>query len=213
MKNFMKAIPVIVLSILLFSCDQKETIQNEPMALLEMAPTNAIKAVESSDSFEYGSFSRLQYSDDVDVLYEALLAKNERLRSLESSIEKLNSTVADQKDDWIAFKSRNEDYYLAATNYLESITDSTLKEEIVQQIEGSQDRYKSKRDQGEDKWSKLSNQINQLRNNQIALKITLTIPIIESYQGAKSESVVDLKPLIDAQVEIVSEMEELLELT
>jgi|GEM_PF-734547 hypothetical protein len=213
MKNFMKAIPVIVLSILLFSCDQKETIQNEPMALLEMAPTNAIKAVESSDSFEYGSFSRLQYSDDVDVLYEALLAKNERLRSLESSIEKLNSTVADQKDDWIAFKSRNEDYYLAATNYLESITDSTLKEEIAQQIEGSQDRYKSKRDQGEDKWSKLSNQINQLRNNQIALKITLTIPIIESYQGAKSESVVDLKPLIDAQVEIVSEMEELLELT
>ncbi|HAW20779.1 MAG TPA: hypothetical protein DCX14_11395 [Flavobacteriales bacterium] len=209
----MKAIPVIVLSILLFSCDQKETIQNEPMALLEMAPTNAIKAVESSDSFEYGSFSRLQYSDDVDVLYEALLAKNERLRSLESSIEKLNSTVADQKDDWIAFKSRNEDYYLAATNYLESITDSTLKEEIAQQIEGSQDRYKSKRDQGEDKWSKLSNQINQLRNNQIALKITLTIPIIESYQGAKSESVVDLKPLIDAQVEIVSEMEELLELT
>ncbi|MCO4805546.1 MAG: hypothetical protein KC456_03040 [Flavobacteriales bacterium] len=209
----MKAIPVIVLSILLFSCDQKETIQNEPMALLEMAPTNAIKAVESSDSFEYGSFSRLQYSDDVDVLYEALLAKNERLRSLESSIEKLNGTVADQKDDWIAFKSRNEDYYLAATNYLESITDSTLKEEIAQQIEGSQDRYKSKRDQGEDKWSKLSNQINQLRNNQIALKITLTIPIIESYQGAKSESVVDLKPLIDAQVEIVSEMEELLELT
>jgi len=155
----------------------------------------------------------IQYSDDVDVLYEALLAKNERLRSLESSIEKLNSTVADQKDDWIAFKSRNEDYYLAATNYLESITDSTLKEEIAQQIEGSQDRYKSKRDQGEDKWSKLSNQINQLRNNQIALKITLTIPIIESYQGAKSESVVDLKPLIDAQVEIVSEMEELLELT
>ena len=147
------------------------------------------------------------------MLYEALLAKNERLRSLESSIEKLNSTVADQKDDWIAFKSRNEDYYLAATNYLESITDSTLKEEIAQQIEGSQDRYKSKRDQGEDKWSKLSNQINQLRNNQIALKITLTIPIIESYQGAKSESVVDLKPLIDAQVEIVSEMEELLELT
>ena len=102
---------------------------------------------------------------------------------------------------------------MAATNYLESITDSTLKEEIAQQIEGSQDRYKSKRDQGEDKWSKLSNQINQLRNNQIALKITLTIPIIESYQGAKSESVVDLKPLIDAQVEIVSEMEELLELT
>ncbi|MDB9701405.1 hypothetical protein OAA53_01585 [Salibacteraceae bacterium] len=82
----MKAIPVIVLSILLFSCDQKETIQNEPMALLEMAPTNAIKAVESSDSFEYGSFSRLQYSDDVDVLYEALLAKNERLRSLVQSL-------------------------------------------------------------------------------------------------------------------------------
>ena len=115
MKNFMKAIPVIVLSILLFSCDQKETIQNEPMALLEMAPTNAIKAVESSDSFEYGSFSRLQYSDDVDVLYEALLAKNERLRSLESSIEKLNSTVADQKDDWIAL-------YLNSCELMESST-------------------------------------------------------------------------------------------
>ena len=47
----------------------------------------------------------------------------------------------------------------------------------------------------------------------MALKIILTIPIIESYQGAKSKSVVDIKALIDAQIKIVAEMESLLKLT
>lgn len=209
----MKAIPILAFVLTFSSCDQNEAVNNEPIALVEMAATNAVKAVETSDSFEYGSFSRMQYLDDVDVLYDALLVKNERLRNLESSINKLNESVADQENDWIQFKSRNEGYYEAASSYIATIADSTIKLGVEQQLQESQERYYSKREEGEVKWDKLTTQIKRLKDNQIALKIILTIPIIESYQGAKSKSVVDIKVLIDAQIKIVDEMESLLKPT
>ena len=155
----MKAIPILAIVLMLSSCNQNEAIHNKPIALVEMAATNAVEAVETSDSFEYGSFSRMQYLDDVDVLYGALLVKNERLRNLESSIDKLNESVADQENDWIQFKSRNEGYYEAASSYLATIADSTIKLGIEHQLQESQERYYSKREEGEVKWDKLSTQI------------------------------------------------------
>ncbi|RKR08288.1 hypothetical protein C8C83_5525 [Flavobacterium sp. 90] len=154
--------------IILTSCRDNETTQRN---------SEEPKAFEEK-SIDIGRFRK--GNDLVEDLYQELVDKSPELTSLENELSQLNKR--DTVNIFYNYNQKSNDYYRDAKNQINNITDSVMKQKILNLITKSNDKYVSQKADLKNLMNTINEKRNEINNYHSALKIILTIPLIEQYQ-------------------------------
>jgi hypothetical protein len=187
----MRYLSLSIFTVMLFACsDVSSPPDDVPKAFEEK---NSIGGIKSSDS-RYGGGS-----DVVNSMYNEIVDDDANLKSLEKDIRNIPGVIADAEGAYNNFVYNNSGYYNSATNHVNSIKDSALKQKIKVMLEASNAQYQ----RSGAKHNTLINEINwkQLTLNDLHtyLKIIKTIPAIEAYQKKNLPST---SPMENASAEL-----------
>lgn len=153
--------------IFLSSCRDNETnkTNEDPKALQE-------------ESINLGRFR--SNNNLVDDLYQELVTKSPKLKILEKELEDFK--IGDSLNIFYNYDEKSNDYYLSATNQANIMKDSVMKHKILNLIESSSKKYVAKKANLEELIKTIHQKQNDINVYHNALKIILTIPLIEKYQ-------------------------------
>ncbi|WP_125719595.1 hypothetical protein [Flavobacterium ustbae] len=116
----------------------------------------------------------------VDNLYQELVDKSPKLKALEDELHALNPR--DTTAIFHNYDNKSYNYYGSAKGQMEGIRDSILKKKIKSLIDKSSDQYGSQKAELESLVSTIDEKRTEITNYHTALKIVLTLPLIEQYQ-------------------------------
>lgn len=120
--------------------------------------------------------------DLVDDIYADLVKKRPALLSLEIGLQQFYASMPDSLEAFNNYAAKSARYYDAARRSLLTIKDSVLRERLRLLIENSNSKYTGKIK----KFSALMKDIDSNRmvinDYHLALKIAVTMPVIENYQ-------------------------------
>lgn len=123
--------------------------------------------------------------DMVDELYQDLRAQNEALDSLEKEMISLRKQQAEAVSPYVQYNGKSKRYYNDALSLTNNIQDSLLKNSVEVLIKRSQHRFETNSASLDQKTAQLNKTFAQLEDNYAALKIILTLDLIEKYQQQK----------------------------
>ncbi|MDP5200403.1 hypothetical protein [Flavobacterium sp. DG2-3] len=164
----MKKLYLFLSIILLISCQDK---------------TSDIKTNEEPKSLQEEGIGlgRFKSRDNlVDNLYQELVDKSPKLKALEDELNGLNPR--DTTSIFHNYDNKSYNYYGSAKGQMEGIRDSILKKKIKSLIDKSSDQYGSQKAELESLMSTIDEKRTEITNYHTALKIILTLPLIEQYQ-------------------------------
>lgn len=165
----MKKLLLLFVFTLFISCQKKET----------NTKNNEEPKVLQEKSIDIGRFKR--GGDLVDQLYEDLVNKSPELKNLEEDLQGLNSR--DTIEIFNNYDRKSDFYYRAAEGNAEGIRDSILKKKILNLISSSATKYDTKKAEVQNLVSTINQKRTEITNYHTALKIILTLPLIEKYQN------------------------------
>lgn len=113
-------------------------------------------------------------------MYQELVAKSPELKALENELSELNPR--DTTDIFYNYDEKSNEYYRSADSYANVIRDSVMKQKILNLIKKSEEKYVSQKTELEKLVSTIGKKRMEINNYHNALKIILTIPLIEQYQ-------------------------------
>ncbi|MBF4463916.1 hypothetical protein [Flavobacterium sp. LC2016-12] len=154
--------------ILLISCRENETTQRS---------NEEPKAFEET-SIEIGRFRK--GGDLVEDLYQELVDKSPELKALENELSELNPR--DTTNLFYTYDQKSDDYYNSVESHINGIRDSVMKQKMINLITKSQDKYVTQKADIENLVNTINKKRSEITNYHTALKIILTIPLIEEYQ-------------------------------
>lgn len=138
---------------------------------------------ETSSKAEVKSGSRYGGGYDVvNSMYNELVDDDAGLKSLEKDIRGISGVVYDAANTFNGFNNNNSNYYNSASNHVNSIRDSALKEKIRALVEASKSQYYRSvaahyKLKDEIDWKQVT-----LNDAHTYLKLIKTLPAIEAYQ-------------------------------
>ncbi|OXA76031.1 hypothetical protein SAMN05444397_101484 [Flavobacterium aquidurense] len=163
----LKKIAILSL-ILLISCRENETSRRS---------NEEPKAFEET-SIEIGRFRK--GGDLVDDLYQELVDKSPELKALENELSEINPR--DTTNLFYTYDQKSDDYYNSVESHISGIRDSVMKQKMINLIKKSQDKYVTQKADIENLVNTINKKRSEITNYHTALKIILTIPLIEQYQ-------------------------------
>lgn len=160
------------------------------------------KALQDGTTIKIGRFrSNNALSEEI---YQELVSNSIELKKLENELDNFNPK--DTLDLFNNYDQKSDDYYSSANNQANSIRDSILKNKILSLLKNSNDKY-----------DKSTTELNQLlktiyqKNRDIAdyhtaLKIILTIPVIEKYQNDNIPQKSPFEKVIETQNSLIEKV-------
>jgi len=149
--------------------DNKEQEKNVPNALRDNKSSVALISKRGPENM-------------VDDIYSDMLEKMPDLHKLEEDISNYNEAQTDSLRKFESYKDKSLSYYDAAKEHLNRIKDSTLKREMAQVVANSNARYTDKVALINKIIKAINNKESTLNDYHIALKLMVTLPVIEQYQ-------------------------------
>jgi hypothetical protein len=183
------------LSLLLFltSCRENEIVNknnDEPEAFQEK-------------SIDIGRFRKK--SNLIEDLYLELVDKSPELKSLETELSALNPR--DTTNTFFTYDEKSKYFYQAADSYANTIRDSVLKQQILKLIKNSEDKYVPLKAELENLVDTINKKRMQINNYHTALKIALTLPLIEQYQRKHLPDKSSFEKLIEKENQLINKIE------
>ncbi|WP_456315677.1 hypothetical protein [Pseudomonas shirazensis] len=159
---------ILILSILvLTACERNETKIENP------------KALQDGVTIKIGRYR--SNNDLSEELYQELVSKNIELKKLENELEDFNTR--DTLNIFYNHNGKSEDYYNSANSYANSIKDSILKNKIINLLNKSKEKYNKEATELNQLIKTIYQKERDISDYHSALKIVLTIPLIEKYQN------------------------------
>ena len=163
----------IIIFLTLFSCNNSQTQdkskQETPKALADNVLENEI-------------YTKRDYNDLVESLYNELVSKNAELKNLEDRIDELNRSKSDSTNLFDKFNGKNQSYFNSADKHISEIKDTLLRNKMNSLIVGNLAIYNLSIARHKEllKIMETNNvTISDLHN---VLKIVKTFPLIEKFQ-------------------------------
>lgn len=191
---------LFVLSII--SCRENKP-KNKP--IVENAVDNAESSISSISKME--SYSR--QGNLVVTIYDELLKKDKTLQDLDEKIQDLRYKVNDVIKEYSSIIDKSENYYNDARLLAKSLTDSTAKKQIENEIKASSEKYNTKTQIISDLVSKIKANNAILHDQYVLFKIRKTLPEIEKYQNAHPLKTDSLDQFINKQNKLLEELKKL----
>lgn len=154
----------------------------------------------SGDSKRYGGGGR----DMVEELYEQAVKQNDNLESIEEGIEKFAKKKTEALEKYNGYTSYNNRYYGDAKMKTSAISDATTRQRAGDLISKSEARYRAGLADWQNTISTLNTREKELNDLHVLLKIMISEPMMEKYQGRElpdntklKEAGNDLQQVID----------------
>lgn len=172
----MKALISILLILAFVSC-------NRPERIVSPKNSETPKALQEENLIEeVSSFSKRGDDDLIDELYSEQVNRTTGLKEVETLIDKIREDEVEAIDDFENYTNKSSRFYNSANRHINNLGDSALKATLVALINESE--RKNSVHSG-----KLASLVDQIKINssnisdyRTALKIIVTLPIIEKYQ-------------------------------
>lgn len=190
-----------LLTICLFSCEDGKT--KEKVAQKKKTP----KALQDNKLI-IKEYSRSGY-DLVEELYAGLIAESPELKKLEKDLDAFGSKWGDATKKFNKFTSKSTNYYQSADLKANTITDSLLKKKILTHTASSKNQYAHKTAELNSLQDQIRKNDGSIKDHYIALKIILTLPIIQKYQTENLPDNKEFMGLIKQQEKLIQRMDSL----
>lgn len=191
--------PAFVL-LIIASCNSPRTDEKQqqetPKALED-------KSISSDIGLKRGS------GDLVESLYQELEDKSPELKDLETKLENLSKNEPDSLELFNRYNGKNKSYYASAENHVTQIGDSVLRERMKKLIANSLTRYNSTISRQNDILKSIRENNLTIADLHIVLKITRTLPFIETYQGNNLPSIKSMEAFSRQLEQTISYMDTL----
>ena len=192
------AIFTLLITTSLFSCDAG-TKQNEK---------ETPKALQESE-ISFKSYGRGGY-DLTDELYAGLVDKSPELKKLEKELNDFSPKPYNLNGKFNKFNGKSENYYQSAENKTSNMTDSALKKKILAILSTSKTRYATKTEELNSLLKIISKNDGTIGDHHNALKILLTLPLIEKYQTENLPDQKEFLELIRQQEKLIHRIDSLI---
>jgi len=156
------------------------------------------KALDDN-SADYDIISKGRREDMVESLYDEQVGKNADLKLLEDKLDALRAGWNDSVQAFNRFNDKNKIYYNVASEHIEGIKDSVLRDKIKVLVAGSLKKYQSLTAGHNELLKTIDTQNLTLADLHTVLKIVRTLPLIEKYQQDNLPSTKPLKAFIHNQ--------------
>ena len=195
-------LPVFILLLItwLISCNNGRTNQNKKS---EETP----KALQDK-TLNIKEYSRYDY-DLVEELYAGLVDESPELKKLENDLDAFESKLADGTKNFNKFDSKSTNYYQSADLKASTITDSLLKKKILTLIATSKNKYANKTAELHSLQGQLRKNNGTIKDHHAAIKIILTLSIIEKYQDGNLPDKKEFMELIKRQENLIQRIDSL----
>ena len=140
------------------------------------------KEKKTSLSSTVTSLPETRTENILDLLYLELKEQRPELVALEKQIEEVDQAKEKALADYKTYNSKNEQYYLTANQHLSNIKDSLLRNSVELLLNKSQYAYDQENAAMALAVAQLENRSVTLHDHQEALKIILTMNLMEKYQ-------------------------------
>lgn len=200
----MKKLIYLSSALLMFSCSE-----NTSGSLKTTEPTNVIEEAESYGSSSISKSGSRYGENQVDKIYGVLMSKDENLKNLDERISSVQNESRKTLSENGKVLATSAEYYKDAKSKTAGITDSLAKNQTLEMIKQSEERYNLQS-------KKLRELITQAQLNQekindtyIIFKIRKTIPEIEKYQNQNPIELKNLLTYINKQTQLIAELRKL----
>jgi hypothetical protein len=192
----MKILPFIPLAVLLILCSCSARKRETP-AILE------------GKKIDVSSIYKKRGADLVDALYEEVVSNSEQLKKLEQEIKQLKATFPDSLEDFKTYHEKNARYYESAEKKANAITDSVLRNSILNMIKESRGNYRDSIATHSNLDSLISKRAATIDNLHNLLKLMLTLPVIEEFQLSNRPDTFDAASLTQRLDAVILQLDSL----
>lgn len=140
------------------------------------------KEKNTSSSGTDAALQETRTENVLDLLYLELKEQRPELIALDKQIEEVDQAKEKALADYKKYNSKNEHYYLTANQHLNNIKDSLLRNSVELLLNKSQYAYDQENAAMALAVAQLENRSVSLHDHQEALKIILTMNLMEKYQ-------------------------------
>ncbi|HEY4788629.1 MAG TPA: hypothetical protein VIH57_21410 [Bacteroidales bacterium] len=155
------------------------------------------------------SFSKRNYDDLVNELYQDQVTKNQNLEEIENLIEANNAEKDEILGKYATFDKKSEGYYSLANTQSLEILDTALRAKILLLIKASRNKYNDGTSNLEAIIKRIEIKSASIQDYHTALKIIVTLPVIENYQRDYLPKDSIYKGFSKQQDQIISKMDKI----
>lgn len=179
----------LLLILIATACSKNETRNSEN------SKKEVPKALQDGTGIKIGRYR----SNDAlfEEIYQELVSNSIELKNLENELENFNPK--DTLDLFNNFDEKSQDYYRSANNQANTIKDSILKNKILSVLKNSNDKYDNRTTELNQLLKTIYQKKRDLNDYHNALKIILTIPVIEKYQNENIPKKSPFEKVIETQ--------------
>jgi len=131
-------------------------------------------------SSRYGK--RLYKSDIIQQLFEEALTKDETLRSINKRISETDNLQRDSLEAFEIYTRNNENYWRSLGQYANMLNDTILRDELKIVIDSLHSKYLMKLSPIDSLVSQIESNKKLIRDQEVLMKMLVTIPMIRNYQ-------------------------------
>ena len=139
----------------------------------------------------------------MEELYQELVDKTAELKKLEDDIGSYVPQLGKVKDKFDNYDRKSDQYYSSSENRVTSIADSSLRKRLEIILTSSKKQYLTNIEELNSLLRLIQQNHVGLNDHHIALKVILTLPIIERYQIENLINKTDLIELIEEQKALI----------
>lgn len=182
---------------LLFSCGDKKSVSDSPTHQVPVALQDKTPAVSSM---------KRSSGDITETLYQELTETRPALKQLENDLYALRNDPGTAVEAFDTYSNKSGNYYASARHKAAGISDSILKLTMLNFITQSNERYTEKTAGLNALVQKISKNRLSISDHHAALKIVMTLPMMETYQAGELPDGKDLKAFINTQEHLLKEL-------
>lgn len=164
---------------------------------------------EEPTAFEEKSIDlgRLKSRNDLmEDLFQELVEKSSELKNLENDLKDLKTS--DTTNIFDNYNEKSEDYYASAKRHINMIRDSVMKQKILNLIRKSDEKYSIQKSDLQNLVKTIDQKKMEIKDYHNALKIVLTIPLIEEYQKQHLPNKTPFEKLIEKENQLIKKVKQ-----
>ena len=192
----MKSLPffALIISLLLSSCQARK---RETPAILE------------GKKIDVSSIYKKRGADLVDALYEELVNNSNDLKKLEQEIKEMKVTWPDSLEEYKTYHEKSAQYYESAEKKANSITDTSLRQSILDLIRKSRRNYRDSIATLSNLDSLVKKRAATIDNLHQLVKLMSTLPVIEEFQHSNRPDTFAAEGLTRRMEELITKLDSL----
>jgi len=202
-----QTLPFIVCLFILHACGGGNS--KTPEAVLPETPEALQDHPDSK--FKLEAYSRGGSQDDlIDALYNELVEHDPSLKQIEADFNTSGINYNEMAVKFNTFDTKSTDYYEAVKTKSKGISDSTMRQKMMNWLEHSQSQYNNRKSELQSLLKTMSAKGVSMNDHHVMLKIALTLPVMEKFQKEHLPDKKELKAILNGQDKLIKKTDSLI---